>query len=632
MPKSPEFRKVVGVFIASPSDLGEERTRFPQIIAEVNKIKANKKRIHLEPVGWEDTLPGRGRPQKLINKDIKNCELIIMLLSKRWGSSTGRYTSGFEEEYELAKSLNQKTKKPDIWLYFRSVPDSMLADPGEQLRKVLDFRSKVEAEKKFLYRAYESVDEWEKLFREHLCRWLDDQPPSAFHLPSVPPGAFPAGVFQEYEKKIKRLEGELERRASEQVKVAEMLAEEAKKKADLGEITKAEEFFAKAAAVSLDPGIINDYGLFLMRIGMLAKAEERFTQLAQLGQALGERSMEAAAYVNLGILHKTCGDLKKAEEMYKKSLAINEELGAKEGMADGYGNLGILYKNRGDLKQAEEMHKKALAIDEKLGRKEGMACDYGNLGNLYEIRGDLKQAEEMHRKALAIDEELGAKEGMADDYGNLGNLYQDRGDLKGAEEMHKKSLAINKQLGRKEGMARNYGNLGILYQDRGDLKGAEDVYKKALVINTQLGRKEGMARNYGNLGNLYKDRDDLKDAEDMYKKALAIDEELGHKEGIAISYNNLGVLYMTRGDLKGAEDMCKKALAIDEELGRKRGMAASYNNLGNLYQTRGDLKGAQEMYKKALAIFNSFGNKEEVRKINLLIKEVKNLSKKDKDG
>ena len=179
MPKSLEFRRVIRVFIASPSDLSKERARFPEIIAEVNKIKANSKEIHLEPAGWEDTLPGKGRPQRLINKDIKNCDLIVMLLWKRWGSPTGKYTSGFEEEYKLAKSLIRRTGKPEVWLYFHSVADSMLADPGEQLGKVLDFRHMIEREKRFLYGVYKSVDEWEKLFREHLCQWLDEQPSTA---------------------------------------------------------------------------------------------------------------------------------------------------------------------------------------------------------------------------------------------------------------------------------------------------------------------------------------------------------------------------------------------------------------------------------------------------------------------
>ena len=46
--------------------------------------------------------------------------------------------------------MNEKTNgKPEIWLYFRAVPDDMLADPGEQLKKVLSFRSSIEKGKIF---------------------------------------------------------------------------------------------------------------------------------------------------------------------------------------------------------------------------------------------------------------------------------------------------------------------------------------------------------------------------------------------------------------------------------------------------------------------------------------------------
>lgn len=168
-------REVIKVFIGSPGDVTKERELFRDIVSEVNKIKANPMGIQLEALGWEDTLPGKGRPQGLINEDIEQSNLVVLLLWKRWGTPTGKYTSGFEEEYELAKSLNEKTNgKPEIWLYFRDVPEDMLADPGKQLRQVLDFRNKIETEKKFLYRAYEDVNKWEKLLREHLCRWLDN--------------------------------------------------------------------------------------------------------------------------------------------------------------------------------------------------------------------------------------------------------------------------------------------------------------------------------------------------------------------------------------------------------------------------------------------------------------------------
>jgi tetratricopeptide (TPR) repeat protein len=569
------------VFIASPSDLNAEREIFPKIIEKVNLIKAKSKGILLEAVGWEDTLLGKGRPQKKINEDVKHSDLIVMLLWKRWGSATGEYSSGFEEEYEIA-CANDK----NIWLYFRSISDDMMADPGPQLQKVLEFRDKVETEKKFLFRRYEDENAWEEQFIKDLCRWLDGLQPVTSQ--GFPPDTFPSDKVAEYEQRIKQLEKELGIIKTEQVRIAYTWAKEAWEHADEGLITKAEEYFARAIAISPQPHIVNDYGRFLMRIGAWKKAEERFMQTMKMCELIEDRVACAAAYGNLGVLYESRGDLKAAEEMYKKSLAIDEELGLKEGIASDYGNLGILYTTRGDLKSAEEVLKKSLAIDEELGRKEGMANQYGNLGNLYSIRGDLKAAEEMFKKSLAIDEELGRKEGMANTYGNLGVLYKTRGDLKAAEEMYKKSLAIDEELGRKEGMANQYGNLGVLYKTRGDLKAAEE----------------------------------------MYKKSLAIDEELGRKEGIASDYGNLGVLYASRGDFKGAEEMFRKSLAIDEELGRKEGMATQYGNLGVLYAAHGDLKAAKKMYKKSLAIFISLGNKTMIRKVRSQIEELKKSKKK----
>ena len=171
--QSYDNRRVIRVFIASPGDLKEERRRFHEIIDEVNRSKAHGSGIQLQPLGWEDTLPGVGRPQGLINKDIDKCDLMIMLLWKRWGTPTGEYSSGFEEEYELAKHRHEKYSKPDIMLYFRKIPDDVRSDPGKQLQQVIDFKEKIGYERKFLYKSYKDENEWERLFREHLSLWLD---------------------------------------------------------------------------------------------------------------------------------------------------------------------------------------------------------------------------------------------------------------------------------------------------------------------------------------------------------------------------------------------------------------------------------------------------------------------------
>jgi len=173
--QSNDTRKVVRVFIASPGDLGEERRLFREIIDEVNQLKADGMGLLLKPLGWEDIPPGVGRPhpQGLINKYIEDCALMVMLLWKRWGTPTGKYSSGFEEEYEQAKRLREERgDRPEIMLYFRNVPDNMLAHPDEQLKQVLKFKEN-RSKKEVLHRSYEDENQWKETFKYDLSEWLD---------------------------------------------------------------------------------------------------------------------------------------------------------------------------------------------------------------------------------------------------------------------------------------------------------------------------------------------------------------------------------------------------------------------------------------------------------------------------
>jgi hypothetical protein len=47
-----------------------------------------------------------GRPQSLINEDLKDCDYFVLILWDRWGSPSGdeRYTSATSEEYSIGTS------------------------------------------------------------------------------------------------------------------------------------------------------------------------------------------------------------------------------------------------------------------------------------------------------------------------------------------------------------------------------------------------------------------------------------------------------------------------------------------------------------------------------------------------
>lgn len=183
-------QKVLTLFIGSPSDLQDERKVSKEVIDRLNNHLARNLGLHLELRGWQDTLSGVSRPQEKINADIRKCDLFVGLLWKRWGMPSGKYSSGFEEEFELAFALKQEAKIEDIWLFFKQIPQEFLQDPGEQLAKVQEFKRKIEAKREILYKEFDSLENWGKLLYDDLTDYITRNFVTPLEIPIVSPSVF----------------------------------------------------------------------------------------------------------------------------------------------------------------------------------------------------------------------------------------------------------------------------------------------------------------------------------------------------------------------------------------------------------------------------------------------------------
>jgi hypothetical protein len=171
MPTQPT-RNVLNVFLASPGDVVDERHSARHIVDTINRIYSRDLGWHVELLGWEDMLPGTGRPQEIINADVDACNLFVGIVWARWGSPTGKFDSGFEEEFERARARNKKDGAPEIWLFFKQVDSDRLRDPGPQLQRVQSFRAEQTARREVLYKEFTDDNEWRELFHEALSRYL----------------------------------------------------------------------------------------------------------------------------------------------------------------------------------------------------------------------------------------------------------------------------------------------------------------------------------------------------------------------------------------------------------------------------------------------------------------------------
>lgn len=187
-------RRVISFFLASPGDLNQERKIAKQVADELNSMLSLKFNVHIELVGWEDTVSSAGRPQEIINRDLERCDVFIGLLWKRWGSSPdneSRYESGFEEEFTIATTGLKANKKPLISLFFKKIDIPALSDPGEQLQKVVSFRKKIIEEKAILFQEFEGKEDFEAVIRKCISSYvldrvdLNDSQVQATHAPDA---------------------------------------------------------------------------------------------------------------------------------------------------------------------------------------------------------------------------------------------------------------------------------------------------------------------------------------------------------------------------------------------------------------------------------------------------------------
>lgn len=156
------------IFLASPSDLAEEREAIDAVISELNENYGNQNNIIIELLKWEtNSAPAISNDsvQAIINSDIPEYDLFIGLLWMKFGTPTKLFGSGTEEEFELAHAKFLKDPNSiQILFYFKnSFPANFDDIDPEQLIKVKKFKSSL-GDKNVLY--------WDYDQNEDLCRFL----------------------------------------------------------------------------------------------------------------------------------------------------------------------------------------------------------------------------------------------------------------------------------------------------------------------------------------------------------------------------------------------------------------------------------------------------------------------------
>lgn len=166
----PKTITVLRVFVASPSDVSEERALLDTIIAELNRIWSGTLGVMLDVLKWEvNVRPAfASDPQAAINEQIPpDYDVLIAIFWGRIGTPTPRALSGSIEEFDRAYERLMVTGLPEILLYFKDTPIAPSKIDLDQLKGVQDFKQSL-TKKGGLYWCFDDLPSFESSLRSHL--------------------------------------------------------------------------------------------------------------------------------------------------------------------------------------------------------------------------------------------------------------------------------------------------------------------------------------------------------------------------------------------------------------------------------------------------------------------------------
>lgn len=478
MPLSVSCRRV---FLASPGGLAEERARCRTAIREFNETRTVADEVCFFVHAWEDVSGGVGRPQDRINPNLDGSDFMLLLFGEWWGSAPaheGRYTSGTEEEYFRALDLLNNTSQPmrDILVLFKTVPSERMRDPGPSLKKVLDFRARLEASKTIMYENFDSLVSLDLIVSRKLNEWAGPLVKKDQLSISIPAAALDtAGIATQDRHE---------------------LLTEAETAASEGLLVQAEALFAQATRDGAPEALLS-FARFMRRTGRLERALELNQEVIDnlVGELDDKSAVEArvSALANIGVIRRKRGHLSEATAALREAVATAAKspvpVYAEQCYAlDNYG-LTLLRTGRNDM--ALEQFKLADSLRREFGTSDERAQSAINLGRRYLALRQPAEALACLQTALSDLSESGDDHLRANFSAGCAEVLIRLGRDVEAVEQLEAGLKLNEDLQNLDGLSIIHGLWARLLLGQSDLVGADSHISTAAEIVSRTGNPQG---------------------------------------------------------------------------------------------------------------------------------------------
>lgn len=505
------------IFIASPGGLDEFRQCFRSTVEKHNDADAVRRGALFIPVGWEQTLGGMGRPQHIINSDLKECDFCVLVLKDRWGSPADvapESRTGTEEEFDLACELHANGGEfmRDVVVFFVAVESDRISDPGKQLAQVLEFRKRIEKEKKLLFHQVEREEDFADVMRRHLASWTHAHEREATGQLGVLPATPENGGGDSESSIVAAVENELED-VDPIAKAAQLVS--------VARYTEAESILAEQVARNDDPLALIAYAQLLTRLGRRNQSIDALKQAAKLSAEIGSDPHLARSFEALGLALDAIGSGEEGEVAIQRAISLYDKLEDSSGLARLYILSGERRRREADFEQSLELYKSAIDMATKASAASIEADAWIGLGEVYRDQEHFRDALDALEKGVSIRRELGIAD-SGDVHAALGATLEGLEDDQGADREYRISIDLFRMQGNRAGQADAADHLGQVCVRTGDMDGAEEAFRDSALNFEAIQNIEGAADAYLSLGKVQIGRGSIEQAERSLRTALSL--------------------------------------------------------------------------------------------------------------
>jgi len=227
-------------------------------------------------------------------------------------------------------------------------------------------------------------------------------------------------------------------------------------------------------------------GWFYHLDGQLNKAEEFYHKALALSMELKDKLNEAIALRKLAVWNIDKMNFEAAMQLLTKSVAINisrsKNYEYRKNLASDYFDIGLVFANKDDYPAAKEFYEKSLMIFQSLKLENELSDCFFNLGEIYLFQKEYHKALDYYAKGLTVDQKQNNKVNLTCDYNMIGELYLEMDDPLKARECFDQSIRLADEINSLPDLANANYNLGLLYQKKGKKNMARECWRKAQEI------------------------------------------------------------------------------------------------------------------------------------------------------